>query len=247
MSQLFFGYNDFFPYLMPTSSAMLHFLGREVQNWQGLHILDTACGDGALAQELADNGARVTALEADANVVAHAAEVSRRGGNLKRPDFFLGGPDSFPDTTASYHMILCLNNAIAVLQNEAALRAFLNRAATQLEPSGRLVLQLFNYDRILDHHDYTLEDILRPAWGITVRRSLQPDGSGGLTLQSRIEILRPDAMELSTYRTYLWPVRRHQLNNYCKESGFTTVHFYADLEASTWQADSYSTLLVAIR
>jgi len=232
---------------MPTSSGMLAFISQQVNRWNGLHVLDTACGNGALAQELVNQEAIVVALEAEPTLVYRADENSLRAGNRKRPRFLVGGPHDLPRNEKDFHMILCLNNAVSVLDNAAKLAAFLDQTVAMLLPRGRLVMQLYNYDRILDFHDYHLEDIHHPEWGLSIYRSLAPDGKEGLILTNKIDICRSDAMERSVRRSYLWPVRRLQLANMCREAGYTTIQVFADLNGSAWQADSYSTILIAIR
>lgn len=226
---------------------MLQFLEREIRGWQGLQVLDTACGNGELAQALEDCGARVTAMESDPTVLREADARSRQSGQLRRPYYYQAGLNDLPGEHQSYQMILCLNNACSALSNEDAYRDFMNRCAELLVPSGRLVLQLFNYDRILDFQDYQLDDIAVPDSGICIERSLVPNSEGGLTLQSRVQILREDGYELSRFRTQLFPVRRHQLTQLLKECGFKAVDFYSDEEANSWNADSKGTLLVAVR
>jgi len=232
---------------MPGSSGMFDFLDKEVNSWQGLQILDTACGNGLLAQEMVAKGANVTAMECEPTVLAQAMELSRRERQKRNPYFIQGGLDDLPGEPASFQMILCLSNATAALADSQGYTSFFHRVAELLTPKGRLVLQLFNYDRILRYDDYELEDITLPEEGILIKRSFQPQEDGFLDLVSRIRILRKDAFEMSTHTSRVWPISSDDLKSSLQEAGFVKITFYSDVAGHSWQADSFSSLLIAVR
>lgn len=231
---------------MPSPAGMISFLDHEVNSWQGLQILDTACGSGQLAQEMIARGANVTALECDPTVLAQAIEISRRQRKARSPYFLRGSPDDMPGEAASFQMILCLSNAVAALTSAESFQAFFARTALLLTPNGRLVLQLFNYDRILHMQDFTLEDISLPEEGILVQRHFQLRSDGMLDLVSNIRILRMDAYEVSTHHSHIYPITSDEIRFMLSESGFIKTNFYADVQSVEWQADSYSTIIIAV-
>ena len=243
----YYSYTDFHISLMPAPTGMLFFLNQEVNSWQGLQILDVACGSGLLAQEMAESGANVTAMDCDRTVLSQAMELARTHRRGRVPYFIQGSLADLPGEAESYQMILCLSNAVSSLPDADAFQEFFQKVALLLVRNGRFVLQLFNYDRILRYKDYTLEGISMPEDGISIQRHFEPVADGYLDLVSRIRILRSDAFEISSHRSRVWPVTSDFLRTGLQDAGFGKVNFYADVSAVSWQPDSYSTLIVAVR
>ena len=242
-----YGYSDFYSYLVPTTKGMLSFLGGEVNNWQGLQILDTACGNGSLAQGLVDMGARVTAMECSPVVLAQATEFSRRSGSPRKPYYISGDLQRLPGEAGTFQMVLCLNNAVSALSNADAYRDFFRQAASLLVPEGRLVIQMLNYNRVVDKGDYSLNSIEEPEKGILIQRWFEDGSDGMLDLVSRVRILRLDAFEFSNHRSRVYPICQDELREILSETGFAPLFFFSDVLRTEWVADCYSTLLMAVR
>jgi magnesium-protoporphyrin O-methyltransferase len=79
------------------------------QDMAGLRLLDAGCGTGALANEAADRGAEVVAVDLAATLVAHARErAAHLPGN--QPDFRVG--DMLDETLGSFDHIVAMDSLI---------------------------------------------------------------------------------------------------------------------------------------
>lgn len=75
----------------------------------GLRLLDAGCGTGALANEAANRGADVVAVDLAATLVAHARErAAHLGGN--QPDFRVG--DMLDETLGEFDHIVAMDSLI---------------------------------------------------------------------------------------------------------------------------------------
>ena len=247
MSHTSYGYSDYFGSLHTISEQMLSFLDREIENWVGLQVYDVACGRGEVAYSLENRGARVIAMESDSTVLSQAIERSASSPNVRTTRFFMGTLNFLKGQNDSFHMILCLNNAIAALTSEAEFFSFLQQAANLLMSNGRLIIQLMNYDRILSQKDFDLPDISVPTSGIRVKRHFVPEGADRLILNSRVEIFRSDGFEISQTKSLIYPIRKLKLTQMLKDCGYRSVSFYSAPDGSTWTEDSRRTLFVAIK
>ncbi|MFP4502788.1 MAG: class I SAM-dependent methyltransferase [Candidatus Hydrogenedentota bacterium] len=112
---------------------------RSLQNAPGNRVLDLACGTGLHAQFFAGHGAQVTAIDRSESMIAwartHRAHPSIRYavGDMRAPE---GGP---------YDLVVCLGNALALLDSPEDRDRMFRRVAGALAPRGRFLVQMVNY------------------------------------------------------------------------------------------------------
>ena len=104
----------------------------------GDHVLDAGCGGGGVTQQLLDRGLRVTAVDADAAMVAKARETLPQDVTVLRQDLLeldLPEPVDGAFSCAVFHWVLDHD------------RLF-ERLHTALKPGGRLVAQCGGHGNI---------------------------------------------------------------------------------------------------
>lgn len=114
----------------------------------GLRVLDVGTGDGTYALEAAARGARVTALDASADMLAEARE---RAGSTAVV-FVEGRAEALPFADGSFDVVVAVTVLCLVPDRETALREM----ARVLAPGGRLVL-----GELGRHSSWALERRLR--------------------------------------------------------------------------------------
>ncbi|MPM49356.1 Glycine/sarcosine N-methyltransferase [bioreactor metagenome] len=247
MPDIMNGFIDYYASLVQPSLGMVTFLTNEIGNLSSAHILDAACGGGELAHALAVSGSVVTAVESEQALLLKAKVYSLRD-KVPRALQFLPAPLlKLPGTPGSYHVLLCLNNASSVLQDEEEYQEFFKQAATLLNKGGRLVMQLFNYDMLLDYKVRELPELVNEKEGIRLQRRLRICNDGHLAMDTTLSLMRIDAKELARQEIIIYPIRRLQIQKMLQDAGFVVIDFYGGVEGTTWQEDSPSTLFLAIR
>jgi ubiquinone/menaquinone biosynthesis C-methylase UbiE len=108
----------------------------------GAEVLDVACGHGRIANRLAERGARVTGLDADAYFLAKAREAGSGA------EFVEGDMRSLPSPDASFDAVLLWFTSLGYFDDDGN-RAVLRELRRVLRPGGRAAVDFQNLPRLL--------------------------------------------------------------------------------------------------
>jgi len=126
-------------HLPPERVALQHEVLRLASRVHGRRALDVGCGTGALARQLAADGAQVVAIDVSPAAVHAADHDAKESGEHPLPEFAVAdllAPSSLPK--GPFDLVTCVLALHESADSERALRA----AAKLLHPRGRLVLAL---------------------------------------------------------------------------------------------------------
>jgi len=167
--------------IFPAEAADLAFLNAALAGKK--RLLDLGCGTGNKTTWLAAPEREIVGLDLDENMIAQA-QCRHAGPGLEyRVGDLTAFGREFP--TASFDGLLCLGNTLAHLTESGELKRFFDDAAQVLMPGGLLVIQILNYDHILDSGLTELPVI--DTERVIFRRRYQQAGSL-LRFQTRLEI-----------------------------------------------------------
>jgi SAM-dependent methyltransferase len=126
-------------HLPPERVALQREVLRLAGRVHGRRALDVGCGSGALARQLAADGAEVVAIDVSPAAVHAADHEAKESGESPLPEFAVAdllAPSSLPK--GPFDLVTCVLALHESADPERALRA----AAKLLHPRGRLVLAL---------------------------------------------------------------------------------------------------------
>ena len=137
-------YSEIFPY----NPAQLDFVKNRVGKLTGKNILDIGCATGELAFRLADSGAVVTGIDLNEDLLKQAMEnkihpnCSFQFGNMLHlnNDF----------NSESFDTVLCFGNTLVHLENKEQVSVMFQGVYSILKQGGHFLIQILNYDYILD-------------------------------------------------------------------------------------------------
>jgi len=227
--------------IFPTAPATAAFLGPPPRD--GARALDAGCATGSHALELARLGWTVLGLDPAPLMVAAARSREQPSG----PGSARFGTGGMLDLGAaappgSLSLLLCLGNTLPHLAGRNELDAFAAMAAESLEPGGRLVIQLLNYDRILRDRPSALPEL--GANGRVFRRSYGYRDDGYLDFITEFGSGGDWGRDL----TRLWPLGPGELREALGGAGLAGIREQSGWDRSAFDpADSVVLILEAFR
>jgi ubiquinone/menaquinone biosynthesis C-methylase UbiE len=151
---------DFYDEIFPYNDVQRQFVKSFGIHGDGSAILDVGCGTGSLALNLAGIFKTVVGIDPDremlklANLKALGFKAERRC-NLEELGswvFMEKGMLDLSDVFApeSFDAIICFGNTLVHLHAHEDIGEFLEQAEGVLKPGGMMMIQIINYDRIID-------------------------------------------------------------------------------------------------
>jgi len=213
-------------------------------------ILDLGCGSGEHTRFLKALGFEATGLDLSASQLEVARAADPGGRYLQGSLTVLSQVVPDPQGGA-----LCVGNTLPHLCEEAELRAFLAGLAACLRPGSPILLQLLNYDRILDRGERTFPLVLRPGEAegdsTVFLRLMTHHGDGRLTFTPASLRYRPGTatpLELiAAQDVALRGWRRDELEPLLREAGFQVREVLGSMTGDAWSPMSSDLVLVATR
>ena len=142
-----------------TDALERQLLGGLLGSVAGKELLDVGCGDGAMAIELARQGATVTALDADPSMIAAARH--RAKNEAVRIRLVEGSAESLPFDDATFDVVVAVTVLCFVQNAERAV----TEIARVLKPGGRLVIGELGRWSLWAAHRRIRGWLGHPVWG----------------------------------------------------------------------------------
>ncbi len=213
-------------------------------------LLDLGCGSGEHARLLNSLGFEVTGVDASPSQLESAREADPGGRYIQAGLTELEG-----GLEPGYGGALCLGNTLPHLGEESEVRRFFSGLASRLRPGAPFLLQLLNYDRILDRAERTFPVVLRPGEtegeSMVFLRLMTHHGGGRLTFTPARLRYRPGSatpLELMAAQDVLlrgW--RRSEVESLLREAGFLISEVLGSMTGEAWTTTSSDLVLLAGR
>jgi len=218
-------------------------------------LLDLGCGTGEHTRFLRSMGCEVTGVDASEAQIqaAREADPQAEGAEARYVHGDLAAIEEL--VPAGYGGALCLGNTLPHLTEPATLLRFFRGLASRLVPGGPFLLQLLNYDRILDRGERTFPLSVRPGGAegeeTVFLRLMTPRTDGSLvftpaTLRYRPG-LEPPLELVSAQNVTLRGWRRSELEGLLRTAGFEVRETFGGMTGDPWSPEASDLVLWAIR
>lgn len=248
-------YEEISPYydeIFPAGEEQLSFI-TETAGAPPKRLLDVACGTGLYSVRLSQRGYDVWACDADPEMIRRAREKNVKDNTGVR--FFvadmleLGSSEDLRSGDGSgpeFDCIFCIGNSIVHLKGADAIENAVRQMKKLLGPHGSLMLQIINFDRVLNHGVRTLPTIRNDERGIVFQRSYEPDSSTGLIhFDTVLTLDSGDAPHVLRNRVDLFPLASDKLKHILHDADFNMIEFFGDFSKTRFDPDQ-SFMLVAV-
>lgn len=259
--------SPYYDYIFPAGEEQLKLIS-DIAGEPPKRILDIACGTGAYSVRLAQAGHNVWGMDFDAEMIRLARSKAARNnvqaafftgdmleldkaiGNVGPGSASLGGPGGLgsasPGSTGNkFDCIFCIGNSIVHLGSKDAIRTAVIKMKEQLAPGGSIVLQVINFDRILEKGVTSLPTIANEKAGLVFRRNYTRDEITGLIYFDTVLNVdkKTDPVCLSN-RVELFPLTSSILEGILMDAGIDSFAFYGDFNRNSFVPDDSFMLVV---
>ena len=239
-------YEQIAPYyeqLFPAEPEQLGFI-KNAAGEPPKRLLDIACGAGLYSVALAQEGYDMWAADLDAEMVRQTNTRAAAGGVSVRA-VMLDMLELNKLETELFDCVFCIGNSIVHLAGRDAIFSALLQMKERLRQSGRLVLQIINFDRVISRGITTLPSILKPETGLEFHRNYSFDTKTGLIgFDTVLKVIHHGEAEKYSNRIKLFPLVASELRNLLERAGFSGIEFFGNFSMQQY-ADEESYLLVA--
>jgi len=224
---------DYYDFIFPFNSMHLDFIKGSIQGpYDTKTVLDIGCGTGDLVIALSTIGFTVTGIDYDHEMLNRAEKKAKNESVVLRQMDMRGISDIFEK--ASFDVVVCFGNTLVHLTDVHEIEAFLKQAREVLKDNGKLLLQILNYDYLLDRAIRQLPMIENDV--IKFARYYDYDAARGLVRFRTILTVKNTQKEIEN-EILLYPMRRHELDAALSGAGFVDRTYYGDFDRSELKAE----------
>ena len=204
-----------------------------VERTQGCdRILDLGCGTGNKTVFFASGGVEVVGIDSDSGMILRANKENKKDTVTYEVLDMMKIDERF--SPSSFNGAVCLGNSMAHMLGTEQLSAFISKVSAVLEPNGRFIVQVLNYDRILDNGLTTLPILETP--NVIFRREYKWRNSE-MRFHTTLQIKKSG--ELYENDIPLFPLRHDDLDKGLKEAGFASIHYYGSFTGEEYSQSSF--------
>jgi SAM-dependent methyltransferase len=220
------------------TSAETDFLVEHLHLQPGARVLDTPCGGGRHAVELAERGFQVTAVDLSTAFLAHARKAAAERG--VQVDLHEREMRNLP-WRETFDGAFCWGNSFAYLDDTGNLD-FLSCLSKALKPGSRFVLELGSVaESILPNYQerrwYQVGDIY---FLVQNRHNLQES-----CLESELVFVRDGKTERRAHRQRIYTYR--ELSKLLQDAGFVDIKGYAGLRGEPFRLGCQPLIMTAVK
>ena len=231
-------YSNIFPY----KPMQLQFVKNELGKLEKANILDVGCATGELASKMAINGAMVTGIDLNVDLLKQAQKAQEHPNLTFQPGNMLDLKEDFE--SGSFDAVLCFGNTLAHLQNEKLVQQFLEGAYSIIKSGGKLMIQILNYDYITESRVSELPLIETEDIAFIRKYKFTKQGP---VIQFHTELVLKKEERMVSNETPLLALGSKQLLKLLKVSGFTAIQMYSNFKGDKFGGPHLPLVLSAVK
>ena len=218
--------SELYDSIFPLNMAQVAYVKKGMEGQKIDSILDVGCGTGNLAMELAKLSTKTTAIDLDESMLEKARKKSQGIDNIEfqKLDMLALNQHFEP---RSFDAVICFGNTLVHLDSEASILNFLKQTKKVLKDSGKLLVQIINYDRVIDNDIDFLPTIENDK--LRFKRNYHLNTESERLDFETILTIKETGQEIRN-NIELTPIRKAKLEEYLFLAGFETVNFFGNFK-----------------
>ncbi len=201
-------------------------------------VLDLACGDGKYTDAVSNEERFVTGVDLDQGMLKEAKE---RYGVNKNIEFLEGNMLELDKIFEKNELdgIFCIGNSLVHLTSKNLIEELIKAAYPTLKNNGKFVVQIINYDRILEGNINFLPTI--KINGIEfIRNYHKKENSRIIDFNT---ILKTPEGDIESHQD-LYSIKKDELVELFNSNGFNLENAYSSFAKEEWNKESLQSIFV---
>lgn len=234
----------FYDDVFPLNSDQVKFVeGFFSHPYHNINVLDAGCGTGNLAIELAKTGFNVHAIDSEPRMIDNAKKKKERSSLSGSPIFDEADMRHIAQKfiPGTFNAVLSFGNTLVHLPDNNDIMTFLEGTRRVLKDNGYFLLQVLNYDFILDKKIAALPVIENE--NIVFERFYDFRDGKFLEFITRLTVKSDERIYYNQIK--LNPLRKNQIETYLSKAGFRDIRFYGDFTEGPCTMDSLPLIAAA--
>lgn len=197
------------------------------------NILDIGCGTGNLTELLYKNFKQVTGIDLDNEMLSIAKSKNTSQNILYKETNMLSLTEDF--NKDSFDIVSCFGNTLVHLNSTDEISSFFENTKAILKPNGKLLIQIINYDRILDNSINHLPTIEKNDTKFERLYSYN-NATNRISFKTILTDKTTDNKIINEIN--LIPLRKEEITDLLVKSGFSNIEFYGSFKRDKLTSES---------
>ncbi|GIM27546.1 SAM-dependent methyltransferase [Clostridium polyendosporum] len=215
---------------------------------KGDKVLDVACGTGIYSISLSKKGANVIGVDLDSTMIEKAKAKAKRGNfNIEfLQENMIDLKERFGEE--SFNIIFCIGNSIVHLECKEQIETVIKDYYEMLKEDGTLIIQIINYDRIIEHGITELPLIDRKEEGVKfIRKYEYSPSKEEIYFKTKIIVNENGSRETIEEDNVitLIPLLKDEMYNMFVKAGFKKIDIFGGFNKASYNLNSYALVVRA--
>lgn len=228
--------NEYYDFVFKTNQTQVDFVNSFIDD--EISLLEVGCGTGSLALKLALENRKIEAIDFDGKMIKKAKEKNNDSSIVFQQMNMLDISEEF--SKKNFELVSCFGNTIVHLSSLEAIKIFCKSAFEVLKSNGVLLIQIVNYDRIIDEKVTSLPIIDNED--VFFERKYNFNLQSGLIEFSTVLKSKTNKEEFSNM-IELYPLRKSELEIILNDVGFSDIEFFGGFKKEKWSKESFPTIV----
>ena len=230
---------DKYSEIFPLDVNRVKFIQENLPNNNSV-IIDVGCATGDLSNELSKIGYFVTGIDLNEPMIKIAKEISKKN----RYSSIFNVLDMFKiNTLNKADGILCFGNTLPHLKSVSEVGKFFKKVYNQLNINGQFIFQILNYDKVIKENKIVFSEIESVDYKFTREYTSITNKE----VKFKINYEDKNAKKIFSDTTNLLVLKKQDIINMLKKSGFTYINIYQDYSKKPSDGNEFSTIFHTMR
>lgn len=225
--------SDLYDFIFPLNPVQIDFVTDRLAPCEQKNLLDVGCGTGNLCLALGPHFKAIHGIDPDVSMLDIAIE--KAGKNHPNLHFSPYGMLDIDTNFSDLDAILCFGNTLVHLSSEDEILQFFKQSQKALKPGGKLLVQIINYDRILNQDIKGLPGIENDKISFERKYNYLPDKN--LIEFETLLSIKESGQKINNL-IHLYPIRKSRLDGLLSEAGFKKVIYYGNFKKESLTSKS---------